>query len=162
MAPPKATPESRRESYGTRGRPLSDWEALKELWYGSATVREASNDAFTRFEKHAYAQPATQREADERALTELIWAEMRALGYEVETDPVHFVSTTEQASPDEAPSASAGAATLSGPGGSGPPPSRKSAPGEGGGAHANQWVAIAAFIAIVVVVVLFRRRHRES
>ena len=160
MAPPKATPESRRESYGTRGRPLSDWEALKELWYGSETVREASNDAFTRFEKHAYAQPATQREADGRALTELIWAEMRALGYEVETDPVHFVATTEQASAGEA--ASAGAATPRGPGGSGPPPSRKPAPGGDGGAHANQWVAIGAFIAIVVVVVLFRRRRRGS
>ena len=101
MARPTATPESRRDRYGTRGRPLSDWEALAELWHGSDRVRAASNEAFTRYEKHAYAEPATQREAEGRELTELIWSEMRAVGYEVSERPVHF--TKVGAPPDAAP-----------------------------------------------------------
>jgi hypothetical protein len=167
MARTTATPESRRESYGTKGRPMSDWEALKELWHGSERVREACNDAFTRFEKHAYAQPATQREADGRELTRLIWDQMRAAGYEVTESPVHFVRTETPATEPEPPAdVSSPRAAPGEPGGSGSsiPPGAGRATGTGGssgGAKRSPLVAIViAVVAALVVLAALRRRRR--
>jgi hypothetical protein len=159
MARTTATPESRRGSYGTKGRPMSDWAALKELWSGSERVREACNDAFTRFEKHAYAQPATQREADGRALTQLIWDEMRAAGYQVTESPVHFIRA-EDAAPDPE---SAPRAAPAGPGGSGPSgPTGTTGPrGASGAAQPSPLVAlvVAAVVALALIVLMRRRRR---
>jgi hypothetical protein len=148
MARPKATPESRKESYGTPARPLSDWEALNERWLASEPVREACNDTFTRFEKHAYAQPATQREAEGRALTELIWADMRAAGYEVETEPVHFsraVARTPLAPPPEPTSRPSMASTSA---------------SASGGVRPTQWVAAAVAVIVAILVLRSMRRRR--
>jgi hypothetical protein len=93
MGRPSATPESRKPRYGSAGRPLSDWEVLRDIWSDSSTVRQACGDSFTKFEFHAYAEPRTRETSDGQALTELIWREMTARGIRVSPDPVHFIRT---------------------------------------------------------------------
>jgi hypothetical protein len=159
MARTPATPESRRDSYGTKGRPLSDWQALKELWNGSASVRAACNDGFTRFEKHAYAQPATQRDAEGRELTELIWAEMRASGYDVSPPPVHFTKAMS------APQKPAATATPADAGPANEPPlgsdDRIHRPPPPPVPGSPRIAPILVIVAVVVVIVLVRRRRRR-
>jgi hypothetical protein len=75
--------------YGTKGRTLADGAALHRLWSESAVVREAFNDALSKFESHAFAENATQDTPENQALTLLIWNEMRERGYEVSLSP-HF------------------------------------------------------------------------
>ena len=91
MSPSGATPESRKKRYGTPGRTLEDWEAMKTVWENSPKVRAACRDAYTTCEFHAFAEPRTQTTANGPALTELIWSEMQRLGFRVERNkPVHF------------------------------------------------------------------------
>lgn len=86
----RSTPESRRDRYRTEGRPLSDWEALREAWERSEELRRACRGSFSNLEHHAYAEDSYVRKdgGHLRALAHQVLVE---LGFVVTTDPIHFV-----------------------------------------------------------------------
>ena len=83
----RTTPEDHEWRFTTAGRPHSDWEALRDLWYASPGLRARG---FFTLSIPAEAEPNTQRTATGRDFTRLIHQRLSALGYAVTPEP-HFV-----------------------------------------------------------------------
>lgn len=91
------TPQSAREEFDKPGRPMSDWEALSEVWHQSEAVRESCDHAFSTMVSHAYAELSTEQTPTGRERTQLIWSAIEDAGYVVhQPKPIHFVKPVKQ------------------------------------------------------------------